>query len=226
MYTYFLCDDYDTIYKFKFSIKDEDKKYYLSLLENYLNEFVFIEESVIKEFIKKELIEGVNKETISKDGDYLILERKDVIDTQCIEAYLPYVVTIRTRKYRFLRSYTISILLNLFEDDKVVMEEYKTLYKQVKNYYIGLSSLYKFFYNEEGQLKQENHFDYNTVCSLFRNIDIRPVERYSAAYLRSFIGIDDMEQALADGIVEASSSNKEFIKKFDSSFSFIPSKYT
>ena len=211
MYTYFLCDDYDTIYKFKFSIKDEDKKYYLSLLENYLNEFVFIEESIIKELIKKELIESVNKETISKDGDYLILERKDVIDTQCIKAYLPYAVTIRTRKYRILRSYTISILLNLFEDDKAVMEE---------------SSLYKFFYNEEGELKQENYLDYESVCSLFRNIDVRPVERYSDAYLRLFTGIDDMEQALADGIVESSSSNKEFIKKFDSSFSFIPSKYT
>ena len=169
---------------------------------------------------------AIFEETISKDGDYLILERKDAIDTQCIEEYLPYVVTIRIRKYRILRSYTISILLNLFEDDKAVMEEYKTLYKQVKNYYIGLSSLYKFFYNEEGELKQENHFDYNTVCSLFRNIDVRPVERYSVAYLRSFIGIDDMEQAQADGIVESSSSNKEFIKKFDSSFSFIPSKYT
>ena len=226
MYTYFLCDDYNTIYKFKFSIKDEDKKNYLSLLENYLNEFVFIEESVIKELIEKDLIEGVNKETISKDGDYLILERKDVIDTQCIDEYLPYVVTIRTRKYRFLRLYTISILLYLFEDDKNVRKKYESLYKKVDFYFIKLSSLYKFFYNEEGQLKQENYLDYESLCSLFRNIDIRPVERYSDAYLRSFAGIDDMEQALADGIVEDSSSNKEFIKKFDSSFSFIPSKYT
>lgn len=226
MYTYFLCDDNNTIYKFKFSIKDEDKEHYLSLLENYLNEFVFLEEIVIKEYVKKDLIENVNKETISKEGDYLILERKDAIDTQCIEEYLPYVVTIKTRKYRFLRPYTISMLLYLFEDDKTVRKKYDSLYKLVDFYFIKLSSLYKFFYNEEGQLKQENYLDYNAVCSLFGNIDVRPDERYSTTYLRSFIGIDDMEQAQADGIVEDSSSNKEFIKKFDSSFSFIPSKYT
>ena len=48
MFTYYLCDDNDTIYRIWFSIKQEEKEHYLSLLDNYLTELVFIEENELK----------------------------------------------------------------------------------------------------------------------------------------------------------------------------------
>lgn len=221
MYTYFLCDDNDTIYKVKFSIKEDDKEYYLSLLDNYLNEFVFIEENISKKLIEKESINKENKKTIANNNGILVLERTEIINIECIEEYLPYIVTIKTRKYNLLRSYTISILLNFLFDEEKVIERYESLLRQVRCYSIEFSSLYKFFYNDANEIKEENDFDYKALYSLFKNLDASVIEKYSISRLRCFDAMDDADRELAEGIITDASSNKVFLKKLNSNFLFI-----
>jgi len=117
MFTYYLCDDNNTIYRIEFSIKQEEKNYYLSLLDNYLNELIFIEENESKKLVEKELIEEENNDNIYNENGYLSLVKDEVIKVEKIEDYLPSIITIKTKKYYFLRSYTISMLIYLLSDD-------------------------------------------------------------------------------------------------------------
>ena len=48
MFSYYLCGDGETIYRVEFSLKQDEKKKYLSLLENYLSELIYVEEVEIK----------------------------------------------------------------------------------------------------------------------------------------------------------------------------------
>ena len=117
MYTYFLLEDDDTAYRIKFFINENEKEKFLSLVGNYLEEIVFIEENEIKKLVEKEKIDEENKEKIYNDEGGLFLERTEVIKTEEIEDYLPYIVTLKTTKYRFLRSYSIRLLISAFSDD-------------------------------------------------------------------------------------------------------------
>ena len=69
MFTYYLCDDNNTIYRIEFSIKQEEKKYYLSLLDNYLNELIFIEENESKKLVEKSSKRSSNGEKASEKTD-------------------------------------------------------------------------------------------------------------------------------------------------------------
>ena len=57
MDTYYLGSDNETIYKIEFSIKEKDRAKYLSLLEKYLEELVFSEETEYKKLVEEDKIE-------------------------------------------------------------------------------------------------------------------------------------------------------------------------
>ncbi len=117
MYTYYLSDDKDTIYKIKLSLDLDSRDKYITLLKNYLRELVFVDESNLKKLIDKDKIEEENGEDISSDDYFIYLSKRDVIDTSIIEDYLPYVVTVKTTKCYFLRSYTICVLIGLLSNE-------------------------------------------------------------------------------------------------------------
>ena len=60
MDTYYLGSDNETIYKIEFSIKEKDRAKYLSLLEKYLEELVFSEETEYKKLVEEDKIEEEN----------------------------------------------------------------------------------------------------------------------------------------------------------------------
>lgn len=105
MFTYYLCDDNDTIYNLEMSIKQEDKDYYLSLLENYLKELVKVNEKVEKELIEEEKILEETKENVSLEDSVIFLEKNEITNVEKIENYLPSIVTIKTKKYLMPHSY-------------------------------------------------------------------------------------------------------------------------
>ena len=102
MFTYYLCADNDTIYRLEFSIKPEEREKYLSLLDNYLNELVFLEEQEFKKLTEKSKIESEELDIISIKNGQLLLERQGVSHTEKIEDYLPWIATIKIKEYSFL----------------------------------------------------------------------------------------------------------------------------
>lgn len=223
MFTYYLCDDNNTIYRMKLSIKQEEKEYYLSLLDNYLTELIFIEENVSKRIIEKELIDRENKDSIYSNNGQLLLEKAEVLNAEKIEDYLPYIITIKTKKYSFLRPYTIFMLINLLSDDITnsnnhLAKEITSLLDLRKDYYIDFNSIYELFFDKNGEFLKEKIFDYNSLYSLFGSLDINIELKYSANELRCFWAGDDAERATADGILYDATSNKEILKKINSDF--------
>ncbi len=223
MFTYYLCDDNNTIYRMKFSIKQEEREYYLSLLDSYLTEFVFIEENITKKLVDKELVEKENEDSVYNENGRLLLKKEEILNVQMIEYYLPSIVTIRAKKYYFLRPYTIFMLINLLYDDitdstKFLAKKVASLLRKNRNYYVDFSSIYEFFFDKSGKLLGEKYFDYNSLYSLFGSLDIDIELRYSANELRCFWAGDDAERAIADGIVHDATSNKEILKALGSEF--------
>ena len=223
MFTYYLCDDNNTIYRMSFSIKQEEKDHYLSLLDNYLTELVFIEENKTKKLVEKELVEEENKDSIYSENGQLSLEKTEVLDTEKIEDYLPSIITLKTKKYCFLRPYTIFMLINLLSDNityssKPLTKKIASLLGQNRDYYVDFSSIYEFFFDKSGELLREKYFDYNSLYSLFGSLDIDIELRYSANELRCFWAGDDAERATADGIVHHATSNKEMLKTLNPEF--------
>lgn len=223
MFTYYLCDDNDTIYRIWFSIKQEEKEHYLSLLDNYLTELVFIEENELKKLVDKELIERENKESIYNENGLLSLEKIEILNIEKIEDYLPFVITIKAKKYCFLRPYTIFMLISLLSDD--ISRSNNPLTKKIysllgpnRYYYVDFESIYKLFFDESGEFLKEKHFDYNSLYALFGNLDVDIELRYSANELRCFWAGDDAERASADGIVNDAILNEEMLKKLPSNF--------
>lgn len=109
MVTYHLCGDGETIYRLEFSIKPEEKDYYISLLENYLTELIFVEE--------REKLDKENKDSLDEEDNQIFLTNARVTNASTLEDYLPLLVTIKTKKYHFLRPYTIFMLIKLLWDD-------------------------------------------------------------------------------------------------------------
>ena len=223
MFTYYLCDDNNTIYRIEFSIKQEEKNYYLSLLDNYLNELIFIEENESKKLVEKELIEDENKDNIYNENGYLSLVKDEVINVEKIEDYLPSIITIKTKKYYFLRSYTISMLIYLLSDDithssNPILKKIVSSPRQKGYYFIDFSTIYSFFFNENGNLLNGKDFDYNALRDLFQNLNVVKDTRYSANELRCFWAGDDAERAIADSIVGDAFKNKEYLNKLGNDF--------
>ena len=223
MFTYYLCDDNNTIYRIEFSIKQEEKNYYLSLLDNYLNELIFIEENESKKLVEKELIEDENKDNIYNENGYLSLVKDEVINVEKIEDYLPSIITIKTKKYYFLRSYTISMLIYLLSDDithssNPILKKIVSSPRQKMYYFIDFSTIYSFFFDENGNLLNGKDFDYNALRDLFQNLNVVKDTRYSANELICFWAGDDAERAVADSIVRDAFKNKEYLNKLGNDF--------
>ena len=224
MFTYYLCDDNNTIYRLEFSIKPEEREKYLSLLDNYLNELVFLEEKEFKKLIEKSEMENEELDSISIKNDQLLLERQGVSHTEKIEDYLPLIATIKIKEYSFLRSYTICILINLLSDDMIhfsnpLAKKIIGLHNQLQNWYVDFSRIYEFFFTKTEQFLGEKYFDYNSLKDLLKSLNINITERYSANELKNFWAGDDAERTLADSIVEGAILNKKILERI--SFDFL-----
>ena len=210
MFTYYLCDDNDTIYNLEMSIKQEDKDYYLSLLENYLKELVKVNEKGEKKLIEEEKILEETKENVSLEDSVIFLEKSEITNVEKIENYLPSIVTIKTKKYLMLHSYTITILIKLLA--KELEKATNPLISKITsllNYsrYIDFNHIYKTFFDEDGKIISEKVMDYNSLSSLLKNLEIQIDLVYSYNHLSSFWQGDDMERATAEGIINDSPKN-------------------
>lgn len=218
MFTYYLCDDNDTIYNLEMSIKQEDKDYYLSLLENYLKELVKVNEKVEKELIEEEKILEETKENVSLEDSVIFLEKNEITNVEKIENYLPSIVTIKTKKYLMPHSYTIYILIKLLAKDlEKTTNPLISKITSLLNYsrYIDFNHIYKTFFDEDGKIISEKEEDYNSITSLLKNLEIKINLVYSYNHLSSFWQGDDAERAIAEGIVNDSPKNKEALKKLN-----------
>ena len=212
MYTYFLCDDNETVYKLEFSINGDEKDYYLSMLNCYLNELIFIEESEIKKLIEKDKIDEENKEKVFNKEGTLFFSKTEVANSELIEDYLPYIITLKTKKYYFLRPYTITLLLNLLSKEITSNSRASSLLEKVEERFIMFDSIYNFFFDKAGKLKKEKYLDYTALCSLFERLDINIYDYYHTYDLRGYFGMDDADRAVAEGILEDSAKNKQMLK--------------
>lgn len=225
MFTYYLCEDNDTIYKMEFSLKEDKINYYLSLLERYLEELVFIEEIETKKLLAKDKIEQEKRETINNENNLLFLERTEVINSMKIEDNLPYVITIKIRKYAFLRPYNIFMLVKLLSNyltnsNNPYIGKVLDIFNKNQYSYIDFSSMYAFFFAKRKELIKTKALDYNSLQDLFRSLDINITTKYSLNELLNFWNGDDAERALADSIVRDATANKKYLKKFN--FAFLP----
>lgn len=214
MFTYYLCDDNETIYRIELSIKPEEKKYYLSLLENYLTEMIFIEEKELKKIVKEEAVEEENSDDLSIEDNCLFLKKTIVTGMDRIEDYLPLIVTVKTKRYFFLRSYTIFMLIKLLSDE---LNQIDSLYaikteNLLNNFnYIDFSLIYTIFFNQFGTIINKKIYDYNSLMNLLRSVEVKVTEKYSKSELSTFWQGDEAERCLAEGIVSDSKANKEAI---------------
>ena len=217
MYTYYLCNDNETIYRLEFSIKPEEKEHYISLLGNYLTELVFCEEDEQKKLVEKKKIEKENKDNLSRENYQLLLEQARVTSSEEIEDYLPFVITVKTKKYSFLRSFTICLLIKLLSKDldKTDSPYVSKLEKLLSGFYFDFSKILEFFGDESGNLSPERYIDYTSSINLLRNLKVNITEQYSRSALLNFWQGDEAERCIADGIVSDSDANKEALKKLN-----------
>lgn len=223
MYFYYLCDDKETIYRVEYSIKQEDKKYYLSLLENYLNELVFVEESELKKLVEEEKIENEDEDNLGLENHLIFLNKIMVTSVDKIEDYLPFVVTVKTKKYFFLRSYTIYLLIKLLSKDLDKIDSpYIVRIASLLNYSIyncvDFSSIRTIFLDESGNVFPERFHDYNSLMSLLRSLKMEITNEYSYSGLSCFWQGDDMERSFAEGVVTDSKANKKALKALNLKF--------
>ena len=218
MDTYYLGSDNETIYKIEFSIKEKDRAKYLSLLEKYLEELVFSEETEYKKLVEEDKIEEENQEGISIENHIFFLHLSAVIEKQKIEDYLPWIVTVKKKKYSFLRSYTIFMLMALLSDD---LDKVNNSYsKQIEKLmgcsrYINFSFVLSFFFDSSGGIIPERGLDYHSFLELLQNLEGKIIEKYSKSFLASFWQGDEAEREIADGIVGDSAANKVAIKRLN-----------
>ncbi len=216
MYTYFFLEDDDTTYRIKFFIKENEKEKFLSLVGIYLEEIVFIEENEIKKLVEKDKIDEENKEKIYNDDGVLFLERTEVIKTEEIEDYLPYIVTLKTTKYRFLRSYSIRLLISTFSDDIATDDARITsLLKMREISYIDFDDLRRFFFDEEGNFKKEGYYDYKSVCTFFDEVSIKITDIFSIKELAHSYWQDDMDREFIETVPKDTILNKQALKVLD-----------
>ena len=223
MFTYYLCDDNKTIYRLELSIKREKMEYYLSLLENYLTELVFIEENETKKLVKKEKIKQENKESINFENGQLLLEKQEVLNIEEIEDYLPSIITIISKKYSFLRSYTIFMLIKLLSDDitrsnNTYIKKILNLFDKSRCWYVDFSSIYGFFFNKTEEFLEDKYYDYNSLEDLLGSLDVNITAKYSVNELLSFWAGDEADREIADGIVNDATTNKNFLRRFKTDF--------
>ena len=196
MFTYYLDDDNGTIYRIEMSLKQEEKEYYLSLLDNYLTELIFVEENKLKKLVQEEEIQKKNQESIGIENGQLLLEKAMVTNVEKIEDYLPSIITLKSKKYFFLRPYTICLLIKLFSNDLDKMEHHP-------------------FVDENGKLLNEKFYDYHAFINLLKNLKQEITEKYSRSGLINFWQGDDAERCVAEGIASDASANKDYLRKLN-----------
>lgn len=218
MYTYYLCDDLETIYEINFSIRECDKEYFIALLEKCLNETLLLESHVEKRLITEDSIDAENKELVTKEENQIFLNRSRVIKKEKIEDYLPWIVTVKSEKYSFARNNTILFLVRLLESvlDKVNNQ----LASQVSSLlngrgYIDFNLIYETFFDQDGNVSGELLSDYNSLMELLKSLHLEIDMRYFYSYLSNFWQGDDADRAVAEGIVEDSMKNRKSLKKLN-----------
>lgn len=226
MLTYFLCDDNETIYRIEMTLKQENKAYYLSLLENYLTELIFIEEKTVKKLVPKEEVDKENKESVNIEDSQIFLEKTKVINEEKIDDNLPFVVTIKTKKYLLPRTYTILTLICLLAKDLETIDN--LLLAKINNLidiscFINFNAIVRVFFDEIGNIVSERTIDFSSYHSLLKNLDLKIDEKYSRSYLSNFWQGGEMERETATSIVSKASLNKEALKKLNLKFNNLTS---
>ena len=219
MYIYYLYDG-DTILHLVLNIKEGLEEKYLELLNNYLSELVFIDECESVKLIDESLIDDENKETMYEEDGTLFLEKSEVVSIENLDDNLPRLVKIKTKKYKFLRSFTITWLRRLLPD-KVLSKSNNSyvplLSDTVRSYFawncFEFKTMFEYFYSEDGIFKKDKCFDFKALNSLFTDLSCYIERRFSLNHLSWYSGIDDAEGACAEGIAETSRSNKQYLKK-------------
>lgn len=218
MFSYYLCNDGETIYRIEFSLKQKDKKKYVSLLENYLNELVYVEETEIKKLIEDSKIKKENKEDFSIEKYMIFLRRSTVIDVNKIEEYLPFVVTLKIKKFFLPRFWTISVLIKLLSEDLKCFGDSnigKIAHLLGYSEYIDFNLINSVFFDEAGNLFPERFYDYHSLIELLRSLEVTITEKYSRSLLINFWQGDEAERELAEGIVLDSSANRKALKNLN-----------
>ncbi len=218
MFSYYLCGDGETIYRVEFSLKQDEKKKYLSLLENYLSELIYVEEVEIKKIMKEEEIKKENKEDFSIEDCMIFFKSTTVIDVCNIEAYLPSVVTLKIKRFSLLRFWTIFLLIKLLSEDlkcfgnpNIIKIAHLLGYSE----YIDFSLMNSVFFDGAGNLFPERFYDYHSLIELLRSLEVTITEKYSRSSLINFWQGDEAERELADGIVLDSSANRKALKNLN-----------
>lgn len=220
MYTYYLCDDNETILRLNLKIREEDKSYYLSLLENYLSELVFVEENEKKELVEKNQVAKKSKDKISIENCQIFLEKQMVTNTEEIEDYLPSVVTIKTKRYFFLRFFTIYVLIKLLskELENVNTPYIKEISELLRTDYLDISLIYNIFW-EAGSVSAKRSYDYDSLIKILKSLEIETTNKYSKWDLINYWQGDEAERETAESIANDSTSNKEALVRLNLSLS-------
>lgn len=223
MFAYYLCDNYETIYRLEFTLKKEQVDYYLSLLRNYLDELVFVDEVEQKNLAQREDKGEEPEEQIIASGNEILLKRKKYIHVEDIAEHLPLVVTEQTKSYRFLRPYAIRMLIAMLSSvlEKEEIHPYISKIQNVLGFcaFIDFQELYTMFFDDAGCLLLQKYYDYEAISQIFK--DAVPVidNTYSRSSLVAFCGGEEAEYEIAEGIVEKSQANAIVLKQMNLSFS-------
>ncbi len=219
MFTYYLDDDNETIYRIEMSLKQEEKEYYLSLLNNYLTELIFVEENKLKKLVQEEEIQKENQESVGIENGQLFLEKAMVTNVEKIEDYLPSIITVKSKKYFFLRPYTICLLIKLLSNDLDKMEHHPFVDKVISllnhSCCIDFKLIFETFFEENGNLLNEKFYDYHAFVNLLKNLKQEITEKYSRSGLINFWQGDDAERCVAEGIASDAPANKDYLRKLN-----------
>lgn len=218
MFTYYLCDDGDTIYRIWFSLPKEKRNYYFSLLQKYLEELVFTGEQTRKNLVTKEKMSKEIEDEICVFDYQITLQRKERKVLEELESDLPLVVEENTKSYSFLRPYTIRMLIMLFlkevENAEPNSMMYRIMHKLGYSKSFDFCFLYTTFFDEAGSLIPANSYDFVAFKQIFEDLNISIDNTYSSNALACFYG-DEADTEVAEGILRKSLENRELIAKMN-----------
>lgn len=221
MYTYYLCDDLETIYRISFSIKESDKGDFIALLKKSLSELLVLDSHEGKKLLQEDKVDEENKDLIAMEGSQLFLYRSRVINKEKIEDYLPWIVSVNEEKCSFIRNTTILFLIWLLEGDLDKVNNslaYPVSSSVDGRSYLDFNLIYNTFFDEDGNVSCELLDDYDSLMELLRSLHLEIDTQYSYSYLSNFWQGDDADRAVADGVVEDSRKNRAALKKLNLSW--------
>lgn len=153
------------------------------------------------------------------ENGQILLEKTMVTHVEKIEDYLPSIITIKSKKYFFLRTYTICFLIKLLSDDLDKIEHHPFIDKIVgmlkNSRYIDFKLIFETFFDKEGKILNEKIYDYQAFINLFENLQKKISEKYSRSGLMNFWQGDDADRCVAEGIATDAPVNRNYLRKLN-----------